>query len=290
MKITALHAGNFKLDGGAMFGVVPRRMWEKLNPPDPQNMCTWAMRPLLAQTPNGRNIVIDTGMGNKQDEKFRSHFLPHGEQTLFGSLAQAGLGREDVTDVFLTHLHFDHCGGALWKNEDSGQIELAFPNAQYWTNRAHFDWAMNPNERERASFLKENFLPLHEAGRLNFLEVKQDVEFCPGIRVRFFNGHTEAMMAPLIEMDKGQKLLYCADAMPSRWHIGMPYVMAYDIRPLQTLEEKAALLTEALRERYVLFFEHDPSAECGTLRQDESGRIVLDKVGLLSSNDSIFKD
>lgn len=281
MKLSALHAGNFKLDGGAMFGVVPRRMWEKLNPPDQQNMCTWAMRPLLVQTPEGRNIVIDTGLGNKQDEKFRSHFLPHGEQTLFGSLMKAGLHREDVTDVFLTHLHFDHCGGALWKNEQSGQIELAFPNARYWSNHRHFEWAMNPNERERASFLKENFVPLQEAGRLSFIEVEQDVEFCPGFRVRFFNGHTEALMAPLIELGNGQKLLYCADAMPSRWHIGMPYVMAYDIRPLTTLEEKAAMLNEAIHDHHVLFFEHDPTAECGTVRQDESGRIVLNKFGSL---------
>lgn len=281
MKITALHAGLFKLDGGAMFGIVPRRMWEKLNPPDAQNMCTWAMRPLLVQTPDGRNIVIDTGMGNKQDEKFRSHFMPHGEETLFGSLRAAGLSREDVTDVFLTHLHFDHCGGAVWKNEESGAFELAFPRAQYWTNRRHFDWAMKPNDREKASFLKENFVPIAEAGRLNFLEDKQDLEFCPGFKVRLFNGHTEAMMAPLLETASGRQLLYCADAMPSRWHIGMPYIMAYDVRPLVTLEEKGTMLREALNQRQVLFFEHDPGAPCGTLRQDEAGRIVLDQVGTL---------
>lgn len=283
MKISALHAGNLKLDGGAMFGIVPRRLWEKLNPPDEQNMCTWSMRPLLVQTPEGRNIVIDTGMGNKQDEKFRSHFMPHGDQSLFGSLENLGLQREDITDVFLTHLHFDHCGGALWKNEASGEVELAFPNAQYWTNQRHFDWAMDPNERERASFLKENFVPLQTAGRLHFVEIKQDIEFCPGFRVRFYNGHTEALMAPLLEADNGRKLLYCADAMPSRWHIGMPYVMAYDVRPLITLEEKALMLQEAVDERLVLFFEHDPGVECGTVRQDERGRIVLDQAGTVSS-------
>lgn len=283
MKITALHAGNFKLDGGAMFGVVPRRMWEKLNPPDEHNMCTWAMRPLLVQTPEGRNIVIDTGLGNKQDEKFRSHFMPHGDQTLFGSLADVGLSREDVTDVFLTHLHFDHCGGALWKNEDRGTIELAFPNATYWCNQRHWDWAMQPNERERASFLKENFVPIQEAGKLKMVELEQDISFCPGFQVRFFNGHTEALMAPLLTLENGKKLLYCADAMPSRWHIGMPYVMAYDIRPLITLEEKAVMLKEAAREGTVLFFEHDPGVEGGTVKQDESGRIVLDKVGALET-------
>lgn len=282
MKITALHAGNFKLDGGAMFGIVPKRMWEKLNPPDAQNMCTWAMRPLLVQTDDGRNIVIDTGMGNKQDEKFRSHFLPHGEQTLFGSLAELGLSREDITDVFLTHLHFDHCGGALWKNENSGEVELSFPNARYWSNRVHWEWAMNPNERERASFLKENFVPLLEAGRLEFLDIEQNITFCPGFKVRFYNGHTEALMAPLLETGNGRRLLYCADAMPSRWHIGMPYVMAYDIRPLITLQEKAVMLEEAVEEQTVLFFEHDPSAECGTVCKDDKGRIVLDRVGSLS--------
>lgn len=279
MKISALHAGYFKLDGGAMFGIVPKRLWEKLNPPDPQNMCSWAMRPLLVQTSDGRNIVIDTGIGNKQDEKFRSHFMPFGEQTLFGSLAELGLQREDITDVFLTHLHFDHCGGALWKNETSGEIELAFPNAQYWSNRVHFEWAMEPNERERASFLKENFLPLLEARRLQFLDVKQDLEFCPGFKVRFYNGHTEALMAPLLRAENGRQLLYCADAMPSRWHIGMPYIMAYDIRPLITLEEKTKMLQDAVAEQTILFFEHDPSAECGTVRKDDAGRIVLDQVG-----------
>jgi glyoxylase-like metal-dependent hydrolase (beta-lactamase superfamily II) len=277
MKLTSIHCGYLKLDGGAMFGIVPKRMWEKLNPPDENNLCTWAMRALLVQL-GDRNILIDTGMGNKQDAKFRSHFEPHGAETLFGSLAAAGVSREDVTDVFLTHLHFDHCGGALWKNEDSGEIELSFPNAVYWSNKPHFDWAMNPNTREKASFLKENFLPLHEQGRLQFLEVKQDVEFDKNFHVRFFNGHTEAMMAPLLRTERGT-VLYCADAMPSRWHIGMPYVMAYDVRPLVTLEEKAKMLNEAARERFVLFFEHDPGAECGTVRADEAGRIVLDRVG-----------
>lgn len=282
MNLSALHAGFLKLDGGAMFGIVPRRMWEKLNPPDEQNMCTWSMRPLLVQTHEGRNIVIDTGVGNKQDEKFRAHFMPHGEQSLFGSLQALGLEREDITDVFLTHLHFDHCGGALWKNETTGQVEPAFPKARYWSNRQHFDWAMQPNEREKASFLKENFVPLMEAGRLHFVEVKQDVAFCPGFKVRFYNGHTEALMAPLLQMPDGPSVLYAADAMPSRWHIGMPYVMAYDIRPLVTLSEKAIMLKEALAERQVLFFEHDPGIECATLKQDENGKIVLDQIGQLA--------
>ena len=282
MRLTSLHTGFLKLDGGAMFGVVPRRMWAKLNPPDEQNLCTWAMRTLLVQTDDGRNILIDTGLGNKQDEKFRSHFLPHGEESLFGSLASAGLRREEVTDVFLTHLHFDHCGGALWRNEQTGQVELAFPNATYWTNRRHFDWAMQPNDRERASFLKENFVPLHEMGRLQFVDVRQNVEFAPGFRIRFYYGHTEAMMAPLLHTPQGH-LLYCADLMPSQWHIPMPYVMAYDVRPLVTLKEKAKMLDEAVRRDFMLFFEHDPLAECGTVQRDAAGRIVLGKTGSLST-------
>ena len=262
-----------------MFGVVPRRMWSKLNPPDDNNLCTWSMRTLLVQTA-GRNIIVDTGMGNKQDEKFRSHFEPFGAATLFDSLAKVGLQREDITDVFLTHLHFDHCGGALWKDHVTGEVELAFPNATYWSNEIHFDWAMAPNEREKASFLKENFLPLQQQGKLKFLEVKQNIQFCDGFNVRFVYGHTEAMMMPVLQTEYGT-VLYCADAMPSQWHIGMPYVMAYDVRPLKTLQEKAAMLDEAVNEHQILFFEHDPVAECGTVRREASGRIVLDRVGTL---------
>ncbi|MEO6039089.1 MAG: MBL fold metallo-hydrolase [Saprospiraceae bacterium] len=280
MKLTALHTGSFKLDGGAMFGVVPRSMWAKMNPPDEQNLCTWAMRALLVET-GDRKILVDTGIGNKQDARFRSHFLPQGPESLFDSLAGAGLGRADITDVFLTHLHFDHCGGALWKNEQSGAVEISFPNATYWTNRRHYDWAIQPNPREKASFLPENFLPLHEQGRLQYLPVRQNLEFVPGFRVRFFYGHTEAMMAPLLRTEHGA-VLYCADALPSQWHIGLPYVMAYDVRPLQTMREKARMLETAVRERQILFFEHDPLAECGSVRLDAQGRIVLDQAGPLA--------
>ncbi|MCE7921804.1 MAG: MBL fold metallo-hydrolase [Haliscomenobacteraceae bacterium CHB4] len=278
MKLTSIHCGYFKLDGGAMFGIVPKRMWGKMNPPDENNLCTWALRALLVET-GDRKILIDTGIGNKQDEKFRSHFEPREEGAMFASLATAGVSRDDITDVFLTHLHFDHCGGALWKNE-AGEVELSFPNAVYWSNEPHFDWAMNPNAREKASFLKENFVPLFERNRLRFLEVKDNIEFVKNFHVRFFNGHTEALMAPLLRTPQGS-VLYCADAMPSRWHIGMPYIMAYDIRPLVTLEEKARMLEEAVRGQYILFFEHDPGAACGTVREDETGRIVLDRTGAL---------
>ncbi|MBK8195054.1 MAG: MBL fold metallo-hydrolase [Lewinellaceae bacterium] len=277
MKITPIHTGYLKLDGGAMFGIVPKRMWEKMNPPDANNLCTWSMQALLVES-GDRKVLIDTGAGNKQDERFRSFFEPHGPENLFGSLEQAGVGREEITDVFLTHLHFDHCGGALWKNE-TGASEVSFPNAVYWSNKRHFDWAMKPNAREKASFLKENFLPLYEQGKMRFLDVRQNIEFMPGFRIRFYNGHTEALMAPLLKTNDTH-LLYCADAMPSQWHIGMPYIMAYDVRPLVTLKEKAAMLSEAARRRFILFFEHDPVVECGTVR-DEGGRIVLDKSGML---------
>jgi glyoxylase-like metal-dependent hydrolase (beta-lactamase superfamily II) len=280
MELKSILTGFFKLDGGAMFGVVPRKMWAKMNPPDDQNMCTWAMRALLVQTGN-RTILIDTGIGNKQDEKFRSHFEPHGTETLFLSLHAAGVSREDITDVFFTHLHFDHCGGAIWRN-DAGQDELAFPNAVYWTNERHFNWAMQPNAREKASFLKENFLPLKEQGRLAFIKVRQDQQFIKGFNIRFLYGHTEAMMAPVLQTSKGT-VVYCADSLPSQWHIGMPFVMAYDIRPLLTLEEKAKMLEEAALKQQILMFEHDPFVECGTVRKDAAGRIVLDRAGTLAS-------
>lgn len=257
-----------------MFGVVPRQMWSKVQPPDEHNMCTWAMRALLVCTDDGRNILIDTGLGNKQDEKFRSHFLPHGPGDLFESLRQAGFERTDITDVFLTHLHFDHCGGALWKNEDTGGVEPAFPNATCWSNKVHFDWAMHPNERERASFLKENFLPLYESGRMQWVDVEQDVVFAPGFRVRFVYGHTEAMMLPLLDTPDGP-LLYCADLLPSQWHLSMPWVMAYDIRPLQTLAEKQAILEEAAEKGYLLFLEHDPVTAVIKVQKDARGRFVV---------------
>ena len=279
MILTSIHTGYFKLDGGAMFGVVPRRMWSKLNPPDENNLCTWSMRALLLQT-GSRTILFDTGIGNKQDAKFRSHFEPFGTENLFDSLSLAGVSRDNVTDVFLTHLHFDHCGGALWKNETTGEIEPAFPNAVYWSNERHYNWAMKPNDRERASFLKENFVPLRESGRMQFIPVKQQIEWLPGIRIWFTYGHTEAMMVPQIQTAQGT-VVYCADTMPSQWHIGMPYVMAYDVRPLFSLKEKGQLLKKAVKSGHILFFEHDPIAEAGRVKYDENGRIVPDKIGNL---------
>ncbi len=279
MKLTTILTGYFKLDGGAMFGVVPKRMWQKMNPPDADNMCTWAMRALLVETAD-RRILIDTGIGNKQDEKFRSHFLPEQTGLLFTSLQQAGYSPTDITDVLLTHLHFDHCGGALWKDETSGEIVPSFPNAIYWTNEIHYRWASAPNAREKASFLAENFQPLREWGLLRFVEVRPDVELYPGFRVRFAYGHTEAMMLPILDTGR-RTVVYCADLVPSRWHVGLPYVMAYDVRPLVTLEEKAQLLAEAAQKGHLLFLEHDPGAEAATVALQPDGRIAVNQVGTL---------
>ncbi|MEM7104988.1 MAG: MBL fold metallo-hydrolase [Bacteroidota bacterium] len=279
MKLSVVHAGLFKLDGGAMFGVVPKKMWHKLNPPDDQNMCTWATRCLLVQT-GDRNILIDTGLGDKQDAKFRSHFSPHGDMTLLGSTEATGLRAEEITDVFITHFHFDHVGGAVTRTKD-GKLVPTFPNATYWSNTPHFDWAYTPNPRERASFLKENFVPLKELGKLNMIDVEDGVEWLPGINVNFVYGHTEAMMLPNIQVGN-KKVIFCADLIPSSHHIGLPYVMAYDVRPLETMKEKEILLTRALEEKAILFFEHDRDTECATLKRNERGRIVADQRMTLS--------
>lgn len=266
MKVTAIHTGFFKLDGGAMFGVVPKTMWQKMNPPDDTNLCTWAMRALLLEYDN-KKVLIDTGIGDKQDDRFRSHFHPHGEENLIWSLQAHGVTPDAITDVILTHLHFDHCGGAIARDGNP-----AFPNAVYWSNERHWQWAMQPNAREKASFLKENFVPLREMGRVQFLPVRQNLRFDDRIRILFAFGHTEAMMLPLINTGKG-KILYCADLVPARWHVNMPYVMAYDTRPLLTLVEKERILERAYKGKWRLFLEHDPEWAFTTLTKDEKGRI-----------------
>jgi len=278
MKISTIDTGFFKLDGGAMFGVVPKRLWQRLNPADENNMCTWAMRCLLIET-GDRKILVDCGIGDKQDAKFRSHFEPHGNSSLSQSIEQKGLSPEDITDVILTHLHFDHCGGAVIRNEE-GALVPAFPNAMYWSNKVHFDWAMQPNPREKASFLKENFVPLQEAGILRFLDESTEDVFS-NISIKLAYGHTEAMMVLYIYTEDFT-LVYCADVIPSSHHVGMPYVMSYDLRPLKTMSEKADLLEEAVEKKQVLFFEHDPKIECATVRKNEKGRIILDETFLLS--------
>lgn len=281
MKIHLVETGLFKLDGGAMFGIVPRRLWQKLNPPDENNMCTWAMRCLLVKY-GDRRILFDTGIGDKQDEKFRRHFEPHGETTLLGSLSELGLQPEDITDVFLTHLHFDHVGGSVSRLKD-GTLVPTFPHATYWSNELHYEWAYRPNMREKASFLKENFVPLHEAGVLKFLPLRDnELEWLPGIDVRYVYGHTEAMMVPTFTIGD-KKIVYCADVIPSSFHIGLPYVMSYDIRPLVTLSEKEKILTEALEENRLLIFEHDPRNAGCTVKRNERGRIVVDEVMSIES-------
>jgi glyoxylase-like metal-dependent hydrolase (beta-lactamase superfamily II) len=280
MRIIPIHAGYFKLDGGAMFGVVPKTIWSKLTPPDDQNLCTWSMQALLIDTGN-RVILVDTGIGNKQDEKFRSHFHPHGTQTLEGSIAAAGYRLDQVTDVLLTHLHFDHCGGALYLDAQ-GKPCPVFPNATYWSNQRHWDWAMQPNERERASFLKENFTPLHTAGLVRMIDVRQDVKWLEDIKIRFFYGHTEALMAPVIPLSKGE-LIYCADALPAQWYVGMPYVLSFDIRPLVTLKEKESLFQRAVQKNSILFLEHDPVAEALRITFDQTKkRYLATDIGSLS--------
>ena len=263
----------FKLDGGAMFGVVPKSMWSRLNPPDDNNLCPWAMRLLLIEQ-GDQKILIDTGIGTKQDEKFMSHFEPHGEDSVHSSLASVGLSAEDITDVIITHMHFDHVGGALVRDGD--KVVPTFPNAKYWSCKEHYDWALNPNDREKASFLKENIVPLMEHGVLNFIPKKEGYQIFDNINIHFSYGHTEAMMIPHITMPNGNKLIYCADLMPSSFHIRKPYVMAYDIRPLVTLKEREQLYKTAIQDDYYLFFEHDPVTAYGKLRMNERGRYYVD--------------
>jgi glyoxylase-like metal-dependent hydrolase (beta-lactamase superfamily II) len=267
MKLYSINAGHFKLDGGAMFGVVPKSMWKKLNPPDENNMCNWAMRCLLIED-EGRLILIDNGMGNKQDEKFFGYYYLNGDDTLEKSLAKYGFSKEDITDVFLTHLHFDHCGGSIEKVND--KLVPAFKNAVYWSNENHWQWAVHPNDREKASFLKENIIPIQESGKLKFIETKEGIEFTKNVNLRFVNGHTESMMLPQIKY-KDKTIVYMADLLPSVAHIPVPYVMAYDTRPLETLVEKKSFLTEALEKDFTLFFEHDPEIECCNLQQTVKG-------------------
>ena len=272
MKLYTIDTELFKLDGGAMFGVVPKTLWNKLNPADENNLCTWAMRLLLIEEGN-QLILIDTGIGYKQDAKFLSHYYLHGNHTLDKSLAKHGFSKTDITDVVLTHLHFDHCGGAIERKGE--QLLPAFPNARYWSNAQHWQWAIQPNEREKASFLKENILPIQQSGQLHMVDTPADgglvaSSILPGLSFRFVYGHTDAMMLPQIQY--GDKtIVYMADLLPSVTHIPLPYVMGYDMFPLTTLNEKKRFLQEALDNNYILFFEHDPQVECCSVQQTEKG-------------------
>lgn len=275
MNLHVIDTGHFKLDGGAMFGVVPKALWNRHQPADENNRCTWAMRCLLIEA-HGRVILIDTGMGNKQDDKFRSHFEPHGEGDLLASIARAGYTREEITDVVLTHLHFDHCGGAVQKRPN-GDLELTFPNAIHWSEENHWKWATDPNPRERASFLKENILPIQESGMLRF--VNDDTEIIPELWFAIADGHTHGMLIPHLEIGE-ETLVFMADLLPSPTHIPLAWVMGYDIDPLQTIREKEAFLAEAAENNFVLFYEHDPVIECSRVVETEKGFRASDMMSL----------
>ena len=271
MTIYPLGTGNFKLDGGAMFGVVPKSLWQRTNPADDNNMCDWTMRSLLIED-GDRLILIDTGIGDKQSEKFFSHYYLSDEGSLEPNLKKLGFGIDEITDVFLTHLHFDHCGGAIKWNKDRTGFEPVFPNATYWSTEKHWYWATEPNPREKASFLKENILPIQESGQLKFVDRTADFtrNVFNNFDVLFVDGHTESMMIPHIHY-KGKTLVFMADLLPSVGHIPLPYVMGYDTRPLITLDEKGKFLNRAADQEFVLFFEHDAVNECATLKHTEKG-------------------
>jgi len=277
MTVHTLDTGLFKLDGGAMFGVVPKSMWQKLVPADDHNMCTWALRCLLVEDGN-RLTLVDTGIGSKQDEKFRGHFYLHGDDTLKNSLRQRGFTSSDITDVFLTHLHFDHVGGAVVRTPDD-KLQLAFPNATYWSNQAHWDWALTPNPREKASFLQENIRPIQESGHLQFVQEGVPAGLPMFQEIVFVDGHTEKMMLPVLPY-KGRTLAFVADLIPSAAHVPLPYVMGYDMRPLQTMQEKDTLLQRAAQENWVLVLEHDAQTECITVQHTEKGIRVAERFRL----------
>ncbi|MFL5773981.1 MAG: MBL fold metallo-hydrolase [Flavisolibacter sp.] len=281
MKLYSINSGFFKLDGGAMFGVVPKSIWSKIHPPDNNNLCDWAMRCLLIED-GDRLILVDNGIGNKQDEKFMGHYHLHGNDSLDKSLEKHGFHRNDISDVFLTHLHFDHCGGSI--ERDGDKLVPTFKNAIYWSNEQHWQWAVQPNDREKASFLKENILPIEESGQLRFIKhpledsgdwtsnspLIYSTPFTENISVIFVHGHTNAMMLPQISY-KDRTIVYMADLLPSVGHLPIPYVMAYDMFPLTTLNEKKTFLSLAQQNDYVLFFEHDPRIECCDLQVTDKG-------------------
>ena len=271
MRLHKIETGNLKLDGGAMFGVVPKSLWAKAYPADENNLCNWSMRCLLV-VDGDRKILIDNGIGDKQDDKFLKHYHLNGEDTLAGSLQKAGYSPDDITDMVLTHLHFDHCGGSIHKTGED-RYEPVFKNATYWISNPQWEWAIHPNRREKASFLKENILPIKDSGQLKLVE--EEMEIFPGFRLVFYNGHTDGQMIPHIQY-KGKTIVFMADLLPSTAHVPLPYVMAYDTRPLLTLQEKEKFFAEAIENEYILFLEHDLYNECCTIENTEKGARVKD--------------
>ena len=267
MRIYPIQTGNFKLDGGAMFGVVPKSIWQKTNPADSNNMIEMGMRSLLIEDGN-KLILIDTGMGNKQSDKFFGYYYQFGDFSLDTSLASYGFHRDDITDVFLTHLHFDHCGGSIQWNKNQTGYEPAFKNAKFWSNQEHWNWATNPNPREKASFLEENILPIQESGQLNFISENSFQQV--GFDVLKMDGHTEKQMLPKV-FYQGKTIIFMADLLPTIGHIPVPYVMGYDTRPLVTIKEKEAFLSEAADNEYFLFLEHDAYSEICTVQHTNKG-------------------
>jgi glyoxylase-like metal-dependent hydrolase (beta-lactamase superfamily II) len=276
MKLHTIHTGNLKLDGGAMFGVVPKSLWSKVYPADENNLCNWSMRCLLVET-SDRLILIDNGIGDKQDDKFFRFYQLNGEQSLEGSLTAAGFSRQDITDVLLTHLHFDHCGGSIMCSEDRTRLLPTFPKATYWVGKKQWDNALAPNPREKASYLKENILPILETGRLNFIE--KEGELFPDISVRFYNGHTEGQVIPFIRYN-GKTVVFVADLIPSAAHIPLSWMLGFDTQPMVTLKEKEAFLNEAADHQYVLFLEHDIFNECCSVQKTEKGVRIGKTFGL----------
>lgn len=283
MKIHPIEAGNFKLDGGAMFGVVPKVLWQRTNPSDSDNLIEISSRCLLVENGN-RLTLIDTGMGDKQSEKFFSFYKRWGDYNLISSIKSAGFSIDDITDVLLTHLHFDHCGGASFVDNHSGKTEVLFKNANYWSNQKHWDWATEPNQREKASFLQENLTPIKESGQLNFItEKKEGFNFYEelGFEILFVDGHTEKQMIPKIDY-KNQELVFAADLIPTVGHIPIPYLMGYDVRPLVTMKEKKLFLEAAVKNNWLLFMEHDPHNEIISLKNTEKG--------VRLNNSNLFKE
>ena len=281
MKIYPIEAGNFKLDGGAMFGVVPKTIWNKTNPADENNLIDIAARCMLIED-NNRLILIDTGMGNKQSDKFFSYYSLWGTHSLDGSLSKFGFHRDDITDIFMSHLHFDHCGGSVNWNSDKTGYEVAFKNAKYWTNENHWEWAIKPNAREKASFLTENIIPMQESGQLNFIKkTSNDLEFSEelGFDIFYVDGHTEKMMIPHIKY-KDKTIVFCADLIPTAGHIPLPYVMGYDTRPLLTLPEKSMFLLKAAENNFYLWLEHDAHNKIITVENTEKGIRLKDVLTL----------